>query len=745
MKTFFAHTAPEHDPDGSWQSLPEHLNQVAELAGHFATEARPGDEDFKRSAELCAYLHDLGKFRDDFQRYLSGEIPKSKKTRHAIYGAKAAATCLKSLHALFVILGHHAGLPDSGLIKAKLDEIDNTELDDLLEVLSKHSQVFSEFKQEFLRNSKCPPNTDLTIRMLFSCLVDADWLDTASHMQELKLEERALNHDLCIDSLDRYIGSFSDAPRNTLSELRQSIYHSACSAGSNPQGFFSMTVPTGGGKTLSSMAFALQHAKTHTLKRIIVVIPFLSIIEQNADVYRNVFGDDCIIEHHSAIEPPSADDESGRFAEHRLLSENWNAPIVITTSVQFIESLFASKPSRCRKLHNIARSVVIFDECQTLPTHLLEPTLNIFREMVKEYGTSILLCTATQPGFSADSIKNGLRAEEITEVAPNPCELFARLQRVKYEFPASDKPTSWSELASTLVRESQALIVVNTKKQTFECFEELKNQLPNEEHDSLFHLSSSMAAQHRFDALGDSANPAPDSIRGRLRDGRPCRVVSTQLIEAGVDVDFPLVYRAIGPLDSIVQAGGRCNREGKLENKGRVVVFKPDSDPVAPRGTYRIATDVSARFLDETGLARLASDPDIFNIYFNHLFPLLKLDVIKPGEDTIQAAREKLNFEYVDRNAYVIPKNTQSVLVPYRDGARIIRAIRSKSHVTQNDIRRLQRYSVSLHERDFSELEALGGIEPLLPHIQIPTLDRGFYHPTFGVLIERRPLEEFVI
>lgn len=748
MNDFYAHTAPAHSPDLPWQLLSCHLANVAAMAEKFAREAKTDDTKFYEIASSVGLLHDLGKYRTEFQQYLRNEIPKGKNTRHATYGAIASVQNFKNYYGLFSILGHHSGLPNRDRIpdKVKIDDADciSTLIQKVQQDIS-HLNL-TPFSLSEPKNESEKLTIEVAIRMIFSCLVDADWLDTSAYMQGIQFKQNNLNPSLMIQKLDAYVQQLSSsAPKTNLTAIRERIYHSAIESANLSTGFFSMTVPTGGGKTLSSMAFALHHAQQHGLKRIIVVIPYLSIIEQNANVYRSIFGNDVVVEHHSSIEPPDDTSETGAYSQFRLSTENWNGQIIITTTVQLIESLFSSKPSRCRKLHNIAQSVLILDECQTLPSHLLQPTLSVFRELVNHYGVSILLCSATQPGFSHPSIQGGLRSDEVREIAPNPKQLFQQLKRVAYKIPQQDARISWSDLSTQVINQKQALVVMNTRAQAYQLFEALKEITPEAERDSLFHLSSAMTAQHRSDFLGGLNDESNNTIRGRLKRGLPCRVISTQLVEAGVDVDFPIVYRAIGPLDSIVQAAGRCNREGRLSDNGTVQVFYPDAEPMTPGGTYRIATDSTINFLHQISANQLADDPSIFERYFDVFYSRIYLDYTHEGESTIQEDRINWNFEDVSRKAVVIEKNTKSLIVAYQESKQIIQYIRKKGFTTQSDLRRLQRYSISAQKHDFEKLTTLGAIENLLPHIEIPVLADGFYHNQYGLLIEKRPMEEFIV
>ena len=537
------------------------------------------------------------------------------------------------------------------------------------------------------------------------------------------------------------------------------------------------------------MLFRSEHARTHDLRRVIVVIPYLSIIEQNARDYRLIFGADQVLEHHCAVEMDSgkskatdADDEPSQMLDYERAIENWDVPIVVTTSVQFIESLFAAATGRARKLHNIARSVVIFDEVQTLPAHLLEPTLDVLRTLQKHFGVSVVFCSATQPAFrKSGNLKQGFREDEITEIAPRVNDLFAKLQRVSYRIVPETERWDWNRVAAEMLQRPQALCVVNLRQHAFDLHSALQERLASEvgwallpvsrassdqghgetgksayptksDDDAVFHLSSAMCPAHRLDVLGLSKNPVANNIKRRLDsdNARPCWVVSTQLIEAGVDIDFPVVLRAMGPLDSIVQAAGRCNRENRLRDAsgsptlGEVIVFRPE-DNTLPPGVYRTATDITATLLSQIEADTLATDHKLFERYFDQLYQLV------PNDNNIQTERKKLHFRKVAELGRVIQNDTQPVIVPYGKGCNIIEEIRTRAVIKgqprfgRDDLRKLQRFMVNLHQRDFQRLFTLKAITPLLPNLEIHVLADGWYHSDLGIVIEQHPLEDFLV
>lgn len=738
---YYAHTKTA--PDGSvageqeWQPLRDHLSRVANLARQFAIPL-----GFPVEAELAGLLHDFGKYRDEFQAYLRGERLGGAETQHAIYGAAWAYTRAQ-LGSAFGVAGHHTGLHDMADLQSSAGRST---------VQNALPSIEQRFKMEIGALPEppgCPPHVinehaaELYTRLLFSCLVDADRLDTAFWPQEPPSDQPLEVEKLlaCVQA-ERH-RKRTENPTSPLSALRNQVFDACVAAGARPQGFFSLTVPTGGGKTLSSMAFALAHAKQHGLRRVIVVIPYLSIIEQNAAEYRRMLGDDVVLENHSAVEPrvDIGEEEKDRL---ELISENWDAPVVVTTSVQFLESLFASSPSRCRKLHRIPQSVVIFDEVQTLPAHLLQPVFSIFRELQRNYGVSFVFSSATQPAFrKCSSLPDGFAPDELREIAANPSQLFRDLRRVNYHLPGDDETLDWSQLAEKLAAGKQALCVVNLVRHAATLWEELKKRLPTDERP--IHLSAAMYPQHRFDTLME--------IRARLKAGQPCRVIATQLIEAGVDVDFPFVWRALGPLDSIVQVAGRCNREGRPV-PGEMHVFRP-VDHKLPGDTYPAATGQTSITLNM--LARrgnpaelLGTDPDVFGDYFQSLWQIISTDYARRGETSIQEDRTRLRFREVSRKAKVIPDSGQPVIIYHNAGKKVVDEIRTRilpvgqPRFTREDLRRLQRFMVNVRTHKFQLLLARQNVKPLLPNLELYVLDDGFYHPDLGLVIDNRPLEDFI-
>jgi CRISPR-associated endonuclease/helicase Cas3 len=776
METYYAHSGTKKDlSDG--QKLLVHLQEVAERAKEFAQGARREDTALAAAAEAAGLLHDLGKYQEEWQQYLKDSVAKLEPASvpHSIHGAAYAGYTLGHQALCMAILGHHAGLADFD--KASNDlEVRHSELVPLIEKLVS------------LAKSECPelPNTvadhpldqddktscrryEFWTRVLFSILVDADRLETERFYTKrerprrvLTSEGRGLTAENLLALLDAERGRRAEEKAGVLADLRNRVFDECKEAGRRLQpGFFELTVPTGGGKTFSGMAFALAHAERHKLRRVIVVIPYLSIIEQNAREYRQVFGSDVVIEHHSAVA------ENGPVPEGRairtpaeLATENWDAPIIVTTSVQFLETLLSASPRRCRKLHNIARSVVLFDEAQAMPPHILNPLLSVFRELQSNYGVSFVFSTATQPGFRrSGGLTEGLRPDELCPILSSELtkQLFRELQRVNYSFEL-DTPWPWDTLTKRLLETPQALCVLNIRANAREVWQRLRKQIlvrhDETAAEGVIHLSSAMCAQHRLDVLGPKDSYLPGSVRDRLLRKLPCWLISTQVIEAGVDVDFPCAFRALGPLDSIVQVAGRCNREGLLRDpatgesrRGDVYVFKPEEGGM-PRGFYEEAAGEARTRLGEITGEQLATDPEVFTSYFTTLYSRKSTDAAPKGARSIQEMRVDFLFRSVAERAKVIDDGGTAVIVPYGEAEPIVKMIQRARFYDRHTLRRLQRFVVNLRPNSLRELEAAGLIAPLLPGGKEDgpqMLDRAAYDKHLGVVVGGRAPEEFII
>lgn len=662
------------------QSLHDHARNVAELAADFAAPF---------GGEACAgwlgWWHDAGKAHESVQAYLRGETEAEHGPDHSSVGMLQALDVLPEL--ALNAAGHHGGLMDfdGGDGYTLTDRIAKKKQDErIADALALAQQLLNGLapaldastRPAFIRTRH---DGELWLRFLHSALVDADCLDTEAHFDPGKAALRGADVSLAdlwetlSRSQERLIAG---ARPSDVNAARAEIYRACVSAADLPPGVFTLTVPTGGGKTRSGMAFALAHALRHDLQRVIVALPYTSIIEQNAQVYRELFGDEAVLEHHSAANArEQGSEETGTERKARLAAENWDAPVVVTTTVQLLESLFANRNSRLRKLHRIAHSVLILDEVQTLPPHLLTPTLDVLRALVRDYGVTVVLSTATPPALAARESFDGL--EEVTPIISDPSGLARRLGRVRYEVRAGER-WSWQRVAEDMEAAEQALTIVNTKRDAaalLDALDPLRRPL---------HLSTQLCSAHRRVVL--------DLVRQRLAAGEPVLLVSTQVVEAGVDIDFPLVLRAVGPLDRIVQAAGRCNREGRLGPEGgRVVVFEPEQGGMPP-GAYAAGTrETQALFREDPGL-RL-DDPQSALRYFRRLYGGRDLD-----REEVQKLRARLLYEQTARAYRLIDDDGVPVVVDYDDGHALADRVEHKPFVSREDYRALQPFTVTLRQ-----------------------------------------------
>lgn len=579
--------------------------------------------------------------------------------------------------------------------------------------------------------ARSPDSISLWMRLLFSCLVDADFLDTESYMAPEKVAQRkqALQlpelQRLFLDKMKALQRAADDTPLNG---VRKRIFDACQQRAADSAGLFSLTVPTGGGKTLASLGFALEHARLQGKSRIIYAIPFTSIIEQNAEVFREFLGADAVLEHHSNLDvSPQAENSRSRLA-----AENWDAPLIVTTNVQLFESLFASKTSRCRKLHNLVNSVIVLDEAQQIPRDFHEPITRAMQQMADLFGVTWLLCTATQPelGQAIDPFGQTLHTglQNVREIIPEPAQLATDLKRVHIEMPPNpDETTSWESLAHELKQEDCVLVIVNKRRDARMLFE----LLPDE--GDLYHLSANMCAEHRSAVFSEIRQKLFERRAGATR---PLRVVSTQLIEAGVDVDFPVVYRAMAGLDSIAQAAGRCNREGRLSH-GRVVVFQPEELP--PPGFLRQAAQVTVKLL-RSGQLNDPLSPKAIKAFFSDLnnqgdrdkHRICELLKAENSPDTPLG----IQFREAAERFRLINDMGIGVVVPYRRDEQEESVINQWLAMLEQDgslkwiHRKLQRYSVTLPEPLAKQLHAMGAIYECAGKFVV---ESSHYHPVWGV------------
>jgi len=718
-----AHVRPVLDGGFALHPLEEHLWEVARLARGFADPFGNGDW-----AGLAGLWHDLGKYKADFQEYIRDRSGFERDEADEGGPGKVDHTAAGAIHAVermgptgrilaYLIAGHHSGLPD--WIK---DEATGRGLQERLSDRSHLEQALQgrpleEILQAGLPKSppcgkrmETPEHAHLWIRMLFSCLVDADFLDTEFFMDPGKAASRQVGTDLAALRVkyDEFMeGMQSGAEDTSVNRIRRQILDDCRKGADLTPGLFSLTVPTGGGKTLASLGFALDHALRHGKRRIVVVIPYTSIIEQTAEVLRKVFGDKAVLEHHSNLDP---DRETQRS---KLATENWDAPIVVTTNVQLFESLFAARTSACRKLHNLVDSVVILDEAQMLPPEYLKPILSGLRGLVHDFGVSAVLCTATQPALvgriGGDKFQNkesfeGLPRGIVRELMSSPETLSRELMRVEVKrHPKGDQGCSWEEIAADLVPLDQVLCVVNTRKDCRALFD----MLP----EGTIHLSALMCGEHRSEVIA--------RIKANLKAGEVTRVVSTQLVEAGVDLDFPVVYRALAGLDSIAQAAGRCNREGKLGQPGKVVVFSPPK--AAPIGLLRKGEEATKSLLRTRPELVESLSPEAFRTYFESFygkvnsFDLKDIQTLLAGPD---AQTFQIQFRTASQRFRLIDDSAQKSIVVWFEAQRfdsreLLEELR-KFGPHRRLRRRLQRCTVTVPERAWNGLLDQRAIQELV-------------------------------
>ncbi len=737
MSAYFAHSSPlgTPPPDG-WQPLRDHLAQVARRAKELAELT--GVAELSAAAEASGWLHDLGKYRAEFQDFIRGLPPRGSK-QHKEAGAAWAARA-GDLPIAFAVLGHHRGIPDKDDAAKAVKGSDGLAMIPAIENVGMSECPELETLQLIRRGEASA--LDLFARLLLSCLVDADWTDTSEHERRVRGWPQlptapALSAAERLSSLLAFVDHRAAATREknkTLADLRQQVLHACLAAAELPPGLFSLTVPTGGGKTLSGLAFALKHAEKHNLRRVIYVAPYVSILDQNATVIRQAIGasdgDLALFEHQSLAEPagPKLADDRQASAAARL-AENWDSPIVVTTTVQFFESLFSNKPARCRKLHNIARSVIVLDECQTLPPDLVKPTCQMLRQLVATLGCTVVLSTATQPAFNHGCLKDDKHDFRLDakEIIPNHFDLFGALKRVQIEWPRRTERLPWRDVAAHMRAAPAALCIVNTKKAARDLFAEL-SRLPG----SAYHLSTGMCPAHRLAVL--------DAVKQLLAAKLPVFVVSTQLIEAGVDIDFPHVFREMAPLESIIQAAGRCNREGLIPGDGgRVKVFRSEEGQI-PAGWYTLGRDVlEAEFLTAGHEPRVEDPADVRN-YFRHLYWKRGLD-----PKNVVGMRFGLKFESVAEAYKLISDDTVPVVVATwekhsREIEQLLAAVRDKP--TRACFRALGPFQVNMFRGELARLPA-GMAVPASDNVDL-LVWRGRYDSQMGRTSEFENLIEAI-
>lgn len=723
VMSYYAHVNKRYGQEGSSrQSLREHLIAAACGARERASAAiRAGASlsGWEEAAYIAGLLHDLGKYRAPFQKKLLGvQVQDPRETFHKGAGA-AKAFELKRPAVAFAVAGHHGGLPDHEGLRTLILGI-RGEVRSSKEVVEKIWPIaiadcpeLANLGLETLGETDSG-SADLLTRLVFSCLVDADWADAADFERKANgwpdesppprldpetLFQNVLNHlaeraDQCVEPI--------------VKQARDDVLQACLRAADQPPGLFSLTVPTGGGKTLAGLAFALKHAAAHAKRRIIYVAPYLSIIDQNASAMRRALGidrnDPTLFEHHSLAEPSANglgggnDSEETRLASSLRRAENWDAPVIVTTNVQFFESLFSNRPGACRKLHNVAGSVILLDECQTIPPGLVAPTCAMLNRLVERLGCSLVLCTATQPAFGDVGLLANAALQNVREIAPAEADLFQRLKRVRMIWPKRDDHLDWNAVAERLAREDSALCVVNSKRAAEELFQTLKTKADGR---PVFHLSTNMCPAHRMSVLR--------RVKTLLLHRKSCLLVSTQLVEAGVDLDFPLVMRELAPLESIIQAAGRCNREGKRNLPdgspgGTVVVFRSQAAQAEPKRYappdlwYSAGTQiVQQNFLNREKEPAI-DEPRHLDDYFRRLYRSGSLDLHDIARE-LSKRDFKHNFSATAQKYRLIRDDTVPVVAVWQKRESSIRKLLEEYNrrPRRSLARELSRYQVNLY------------------------------------------------
>lgn len=671
---YIAHSENQY---GNEQSMKQHSIGVADMMKSFALS-----DKFADIYTYCGLIHDIGKYSDGFQKYIR---IGGKKEPHAKWGAYLAKN-EKLINIAFSVLGHHAGLCNRDAMFEILDSckkeedkwlgIQNSLKEDCVLIPSCDNTPFYEIEGN--------TNKELFIRLLYSSLVDADSLDTERHFQKKLYDSRPkqiLDVDSLITALNSKLSLFSLT--SPLNKLRTEVRQYAQEHANEPQGCFSLTLPTGMGKTLCSLNWALHHAKAHAnIKRIVIVLPFISIIDQTAKELKSIFKDkDIVLEHHSnIIYEGNGNKEEEYYCKDpkQLATENWDYPIIVTTAVQFFESLFSNQRSKCRKLHNIQDSIVIFDEIQTLPVSLAECTMNMLNDMLHLCHCSLLFCTATQPNFQTRSDFKGI--DQIKPLVENPNAIFDATKRVEYYPIANYEAQSINDIVKKICEQNDsALIICNTKKKTKALFNELKENSKFQ----VFHLSTNMVPIHRMKTI--------DKVRKKLQNGEKLILCSTQLIEAGVDMDFPIVFRELAPLESVIQSAGRCNREGILD-KGKVFLFLLD-EKGQPSPEYETFAQY-AQLCYRNNESRL-TDADFYSEYYTNI-----MNLYAPN-DNITLERENLMFKNVADKYHIIDHNTVSLFVYGYDekSLQLYKDIISKEILTRKNYQQIAQYCVQIHSK----------------------------------------------
>ncbi|MBD2846388.1 CRISPR-associated helicase Cas3' [Paenibacillus sp. IB182496] len=722
---YYAHRAESADKN-QWQLLNSHLLEVGKRAAEFAAHFKA-----EKWGELAGRLHDAGKFSEAFQQRLNGSpVRVDHSTAGAQYVHKQWGGDSIAHIAAYVIAGHHAGLVDFGTAGSANERVLARRL--VKEGLPSYRAALEQHMPRAAGDPMPLPlvpgfhagmTLSMFIRMLFSCVIDADSLDAERYANRARAELRGRAASMSL-LLERFEGHISDnfaAPEKRIDTVRSELLKACMARAEGEQGLYTLTLPTGSGKTLISLGFSLAHAVHWKLRRIIFVIPYTSIIEQNAKIYRDILGADQVLEHHSNIRHESSDDDWEQMDETRkikkklaLATENWDLPVVVTTNVQFFESLFGNTRSRCRKLHNLANSVIVLDEAQMMNGQFFKPSLYALEELARNYGSTIVFSTATQPNLSSlfagsgnqtrSSVASPLPIQElIGDVSPGRFECFQRVRPLMLGRQDDDA------LVNRLAGHRQAMCVVNTRQSARELYEKTLERIGDPT--VVFHLSARMCAKHREHRLR--------RIRRRLFCKLPCVLISTQLIECGVDIDFPVVYRELAGLDSIVQAAGRCNRNGEGSiDESFVYVFERSTPN--PNSWLRTSADIAKEVIGTYGEDSFSSAA--IQAYFAKVYQYQSLGRSSEDKTDKHQIMAKLNdkaaylefpFETVARLFRLVDKTTKPVVIGYD-----AYALQQLERLRQTDrvfgiLRSLQPYVVQLDPDEFKAFCKAGLVDEI--------------------------------
>lgn len=730
MKDIISHIYK--DATGQWkiQINAEHSNNVAKLARSFADELGMGMWGY-----VLGMLHDKGKESDAFQSYIrkeSGFTPEAKcslEHNHAFVGGIIAKSIYgKGSESLLCnqIISHHSGLHDYCQIEETLKKDIPSDVNRCVEKIHLNRPPFSLSPIKGCKGMTSDANH--LSRMLFSCLVDADYLDTELFMDEKSARKRinGISLQSLLPLLETYIDNLQKrSSESEVNAIRRTVQERCVSVSNVEKGFYSLTVPTGGGKTLSSLVWALRHAVHNGMKRIIIAIPYTSIIVQTASILKQIFGEEAVLEHHSNFDPQSLKSKEMQH-KAKLATENWDYPIVVTTNVQLFESMFSNKPSDCRKLHNIVNSVIILDEVQTLPTDYLQPIVDALKSYQRMFGISVLFTTASQPvlsglieGCNPKAAFQGI--DNITEIIPKEYVLHDKLRRVRLEI--DNTGSTYDEIADQLSQHNKVLCIVNTRNDARELFE----RLPKE--GLTIHLSRMMCPRHVSKAIQEIKQALSDNSETVIR------VVATQLIEAGVDIDFPVVYRQEAGLDSILQAAGRCNREGKLDMATTYVFSLSDEHKL-----YGRIIDANNARLNMVNVNDWFAS-EAMTEYFRQLY-CRKETFDKKDIKTLLYKPTEMCFAEAAKEFRLIEETGKTVYVNMDDSLELVERLKNNG-ITYSLMKQLSQYSVNIHERDFLKLLSYGAIEEVIEGIYVVN-DRAQYDENIGLRLDNHWMNEIL-